>query len=216
MQTELFFVYLFDCKEFERQNNNCNPNLKLYNWILMEASFDSEKLRFPIGKFTIPELISESDTQQWISEIESFSNRIYNLTRSLSVEQLNWNYRPNGWTIKQVIHHCADSHMNSFIRFKLALTEEIPTIKPYEESKWAELIDGVDNDISASLKIIEGVHYRWTLLLKSFSNDDFSRQFIHPESKKIFRLDEATGLYAWHCNHHLAHIHQAINHKGQF
>lgn len=187
----------------------CNP-------ILMEASFDSEKLRFPIGKFNVPEFISESDTQQWISEIESFSNRIYDLTHSLSVDQLNWNYRPNGWTIKQVIHHCADSHMNSLIRFKLALTEEIPTIKPYEESKWAELIDGLDYDISASLKIIEGVHYRWTILLKNFTNDDFSRRFIHPESKKIYRLDEAIGLYAWHCNHHLAHIHQAINHKGQF
>lgn len=182
----------------------------------METSFAIEKLQFPIGKFNVPQLISKSDTQQWISEIASFPVRITNSTSSLSAEQLNWIYRPKGWTIKQVVHHCADSHLNSFIRFKLALTEEIPTIKPYEESKWAELVDGLDDDISASLKIIDGIHHRWTLLLKSFNNDDFSRQFIHPENKKIYRLDEATALYAWHCNHHLAHIQQAIHHKGQF
>jgi hypothetical protein len=182
----------------------------------MEKSFDLKKLQFPIGKFSAPELISEQTLQHWILEIASFPNQISNILQSLSSEELCWKYRPNGWTIKQVVHHCADSHMNSFIRFKLALTEEIPTIKPYEESKWAELVDGLDNDISASLKIIEGVHLRWTLLLKSFSKADFDRQFIHPQSKKKYRLDEATGLYAWHSNHHLAHIHQAINHKGQF
>lgn len=182
----------------------------------MEAQFDFEKLKFPIGKFIVPEPISETVLQRWIEEINSFPHRISSLLQPLSPEQLNWNYRPKGWDIKQVVHHCADSHMNSFIRFKLALTEEIPIIKPYEESSWAELIDGLDNDISASLKIIEGVHYRWTLLLKNLTKEDFARQFIHPENKKKYRLDEATGLYAWHCNHHLAHIQQAIHHKQQF
>lgn len=182
----------------------------------MEAPSDIEKLRFPIGKFNKPEFISESDIVQWISEIELFPKRITTITQSLSREQLNWNYRPNGWKIKQVVHHCADSHCNSFIRFKLALTEEIPTIKPYEEAKWAELTDGLDDDISPSLKIIEGIHHRWVLLLKNFDAVQLSRQFLHPESKKTYRLDEVIGLYAWHCNHHLAHIQQALIHQNNF
>lgn len=175
-----------------------------------------EQLKFPIGKFSKPEIISEEHILHWISEIETFPNRIRQLTNELSVAQLNWIYRPEGWTIKQVVHHCADSHINSFVRFKLALTEEIPTIKPYEEAKWAELRDGLDDDISASLQIIEGVHYRWVLLLKSLDAAQLHRQFSHPETKKIYCLDEIIGLYAWHCNHHLAHIEQAIMQKGQF
>jgi len=175
-----------------------------------------EQLKFPIGKYTKPEFISENNVSFWISEIETFPNRIRKLTEELSVAQLNWVYRPEGWTIKQVVHHCADSHINSFVRFKLALTEKIPTIKPYEEAKWAELPDGLDDDISASLQIIEGVHYRWVLLLKSLDAIQLKCQFSHPETKKTYCLDEVIGLYAWHCNHHLAHIEQAIIYKGQF
>lgn len=175
-----------------------------------------EQLKFPLGKYTNPEFISENNISLWISEIETFPKRIRILTERLSVAQLNWVYRPEGWTIKQVVHHCADSHINSFVRFKLALTEEIPTIKPYEETKWSELPDGLDDNISASLQIIEGVHYRWVLLLKSLDVAQLRRQFSHPETKKMYCLDEVIGLYAWHCNHHLAHIEQAILYKGQF
>lgn len=182
----------------------------------MDATFDIDKLKFPIGKFNSSACISESDIHQWISEIESFPNKIIEITHSLSTEQLNWKYRPDGWTIKQVVHHCADSHCNSFTRFKLALTEITPIIKPYHEGKWAELIDGCDDDISASLKIIEGIHYRWVLLLKSFGDDELSKQFLHPESNKFYRLNEAIGLYAWHCNHHLAHIRQALLFQNNF
>lgn len=182
----------------------------------MENTFNLEKLKFPIGQFQKPETISQNDLDSWINDIESFPSRIKNLTSTLSVEELNWIYRPQGWSIKQVVHHCADSHMNSLIRFKLALTEELPTIKPYEEQLWAELADGNSNDISPSLQLIEGLHKRWVLLLKSFSSTELKRQFIHPANKKTSSLEETIGMYAWHGNHHLAHIEQALAHKGQF
>ena len=183
---------------------------------MMKNNFNLEKLKFPIGKFQNPDSISENDLETWISIIENFPSRIKKMTSTLSVEELNWTYRPKGWNIKQVVHHCADSHINSFIRFKLALTEDIPTIKPYEEAKWAELADGNSDDILPSLQIIEGVHTRWVLLLKSFGSKELKRQFFHPENLKIFCLDEIIGVYAWHCNHHVAHIEQALAYKGQY
>ena len=175
-----------------------------------------EALKFPIGEFQKTNSISENDIQNWIATIENFPKEIKKLTENLSLEKLNLKYRPNGWSVKQVVHHCADSHMNSFIRFKLALTEINPTVKPYDEAKWAELTDGNEDDISASLSIIEGLHKRWALLLKSFDNDNFSNTFFHPESKTTNRLDVILGFYAWHCKHHLAHIEQALKHNGMF
>ena len=182
----------------------------------MKNNFNLEELRFPIGGFQKPDSISQNDLQIWIRTIENFPGKIKMLTENLSVEKLNWIYRPDGWSIKQVVHHCADSHINSFVRFKLALTEDLPVIKPYEEQLWAELADGTSDDISASLKIIEGVHARWVLLLKSFGQKEFKRQFTHPANNKTSCLDETIGVYAWHCNHHLAHIEQALFYKGQF
>ena len=175
-----------------------------------------ELLRYPIGKFTKPITISENQLQKWISEIEIFPSKLKVATENLSISDLQLEYRPNGWNIKQVVHHCADSHMNSFIRFKLALTEENPTIKPYEEQLWAEMKDGFDDDISPSISILQGVHNRWILLLKSLNYSQFNRTFYHPESKQNISLSEATGIYAWHCNHHFAHIQQAILSKTIF
>lgn len=183
---------------------------------MKKMSFDLEKLKFPIGEFQKPDLISENDLKNWITTIENFPAEIKKRTENLSINELNWIYRPNGWKIKQVVHHCADSHINSFVRFKLALTEEIPIIKPYEEQEWAELNDGISDDVSASIQIIEGVHARWVLLLKSFGEQELKRQFIHPANNKTSTLEETIGVYAWHCNHHLAHIEQALLHKGQF
>jgi hypothetical protein len=182
----------------------------------MQNNFKLESLKYPIGKFVKPTSISENDIENWIITLENFPSKIKSLTKNLSEEQLNWVYRPEGWSIKQVVHHCADSHMNSFMRFKLALTEDLPTIKPYEEQLWAMLADGNDNDISPSLQIIEGLHKKWVLLLKTFTKKEFSKQFIHPESKRIYTLDEVVGLYAWHCNHHNKHIEQALFYKGEF
>lgn len=183
---------------------------------MKKMSFDLEKLKFPIGEFQKPDLISKNDLENWITTIENFPTEIKKRTENLSINELNWIYRPNGWKIKQVVHHCADSHINSFVRFKLALTEEIPIIKPYEEQEWAELNDGISDDVSASIQIIEGVHARWVLLLKSFGEQELKRQFIHPANNKTSTLEETIGVYAWHCNHHLAHIEQALLHKGQF
>src|ERR1700741_3959138 len=164
------------------------------------------KLRFPIGEFKLPAFISADMHLDYISAIESFPERLRNEVLHLTDEQLDTTYRPNGWTIRQVIHHCADSHMNALIRFKLALTEENPTIKPYGEHLWAELIDTKDMPIKPSLNIIDGVHERLTILLKSLHDEDLNKSYVHPEYNKEFKLIEAIALYAWHCNHHLAHI----------
>lgn len=182
----------------------------------MKNNLALEKLKFPIGKCPKIDDVSPNDLAAWIETIENFPSNIKTLTSTLSVEELNWIYRPKGWSIKQVVHHCADSHINSLIRFKLALTEDVPTIKPYEEALWAELADGNSNNILPSIQIIEGVHARWVLLLKSLGGKELKRQFFHPENLKIASLEETIGVYAWHCNHHLAHIEQALLHKGQF
>jgi hypothetical protein len=175
-----------------------------------------EKLQFPIGMAPKIDTVSQIDLEKWITTIEEFPSKINSITSKLSIEELNWIYRPNGWKIKQVVHHCADSHMNSYIRFKLTLTEEVPTIKPYEEALWAELADGNSDAILPSLQMIESVHKRWTLLLKSLNSTQLKRQFYHPANLKLSSLEQTIGIYAWHCNHHLAHIAQAILHKGQF
>src|SRR3970040_1764291 len=162
----------------------------------MKNDLNLEKLKFPIGKCPKIDDVAKNDLENWIATIENFPSKLKNLTSPLSVEELNWIYRPKGWSIKQVVHHCADSHINSLIRFKLALTEDVPTIKPYEEALWAELADGKSNDISPSLQIIEGVHARWVLLLKSFGEKELKRQFFHPENLKIASLEETIGVYA--------------------
>ena len=177
---------------------------------------DIEKLKFPIGKFEKPKIIDNGKINYWISDIELFPKKLNELVSNLTDTELHWKYRPDGWTIKQIIHRCADSHMNSFIRFKLNLTEKLPTIKPYFEGKWAELPDSTEADISESLKIIEGLHSRWTILLRGLKSNDFNKEFIHPEHGKRFSIAENIGVYAWHSNHHLKHIKQAISKKGKF
>ena len=175
-----------------------------------------EILKFPIGHYVNPNIISVNDIDNWIETIENFPLKIKKITENLSDEKLNLKYRPDGWNIKQVVHHCADSHINSYIRFKLALTENNPTIKPYNEAKWAELVDANEDNILDSILIIEGIHARWTKMLKSFNDTDLSKTFIHPENKKSYELREVIGLYAWHCDHHFAHIEQALSYKGNF
>jgi hypothetical protein len=180
------------------------------------TSKDLYKLRFPIGEFQKPDLISSEMINSWISDIERFPSEIEKATNNLSNEALNWQYRPDGWTIKQVVHHCADSHMNSIIRFKLALTEDSPTIRPYYEDRWAKLIDSNDDSLDDTLFLLKGLHAKLGKLLRHISEEERSREFIHPEHGKRFRIDETIGTYAWHSNHHLAHVKQAIAHEGQF
>ncbi len=175
-----------------------------------------EKLKFPIGHFDHHMEINDHHLTEWKAAIRNFPMQLIAVVNSLSSEELNWKYRPDGWSIKQVVHHLADSHMNSIIRFKLTLTEDAPTIRPYEEAKWAELPDGLTENITPSLQILEGVHGRWSLLLDNLSEEDWNRMYFHPEHQKLFSTKEALGLYDWHCRHHLAHIQQALSYTGQF
>ncbi len=149
-----------------------------------------EKLKYPIGKFSYPAVIDGSLVDQWIEDIESFPEKLKKEVDGLSEIELKWRYRPDGWNISQVVHHCADSHMNSLVRFKLTLTENKPTIKPYFEDRWAELIDSNSAPIEWSLTLIDGLHKRWIYLLKNLEKSDFSKTFIHPETGREIRIDE--------------------------
>lgn len=172
-----------------------------------------EKLKYPIGKFIAPENYSTAYLSERIAEIESFPERLKKEVFQLTPEQLETPYREDGWTIRQVIHHCADSHMNCFIRIKWALTENKPVIKFYHEDLWAELPDNLTMPIEPTLSFLEGLHFRLAYLMKSFSESDLNRSFIHPENNKEYQLKEIIGTYAWHGNHHLAHITELKNRK---
>ena len=169
-----------------------------------------EELKFPVGKYHYSEP-SEDVWEQWINTIETLPDKVKGLVSNLSFEDLENTYRPEGWNIKQVVHHMADSHMNSFIRFKLIVTEESPTIKPYNEAEWAKTEDACSEDIADSLDLLQGLHKRWATLLKSLKPSDRERTFVHPEYENQLHLEWMVGLYDWHCRHHLAHIQLAID-----
>ncbi|WP_298221543.1 YfiT family bacillithiol transferase [Flavobacterium sp.] len=179
----------------------------------MEA-IDIEKLRYPIGKFVPVQEYTSEYLSQRIDEIASFPERLKKEVSHLTDEQLDTPYRPDGWTVRQVIHHCADSHMNCFIRLKWTLTEDKPTIKFYYENRWSELIDNKTMPIAPTLALLEGLHYRLAFLMKSLTSGELERSLIHPEHGKEFQLKEIIGLYAWHGNHHLAHITKLKKRKG--
>lgn len=182
----------------------------------MITEIELNKLKYPIGQFDKPKIISENNIESWITDIESFPFALEKLTQNLSIEQLSWRYRPDGWMIKQVVHHCADSHINSLIRFKLALTEKSPVIRPYHEDKWAELHDSLDDDLYESIALLTSLHRKWVKLLRSLSNANLKEEFVHPEHGQRFSLEENIGVYAWHSNHHLEHIRQALKFEGRF
>ena len=166
---------------------------------------DIDTLRFPVGKWISPGSFEMNKIAEQMLSIRSFPEKISDATSGRPDIILDTPYRPGGWTVRQVVHHCADSHMNALIRFKLALTEDAPTIKPYLEAKWAELEDA-KMPIGVSLRIIEGVHARWTVLLNAMKETDWQRGFIHPEHGHELKLFQSLHLYAWHCTHHLAHV----------
>ena len=162
--------------------------------------------RYPIGKFVLPPVLTSVTLKEWIADIDLFPEMIAEEVSHLTDQQLDTPYREGGWTIRQVVHHCADSHINAFCRIKLALTEDKPVIKPYDETRWAELSDCKMLPVDVSLNILKGLHRRWTCLLKNLSDEERSCVFIHPELQKEIRIDELIGQYAWHGKHHLAHI----------
>ncbi|MGM9987257.1 MAG: YfiT family bacillithiol transferase [Bacillaceae bacterium] len=169
--------------------------------------------QYPIGKFVVPTTFVEENIQGWIKEIASLPERLQKVLVNMTEQEYDTPYRENGWTVKQVVHHLADSHMNAFIRCKLALTEENPTIKPYFEGEWANLAD-VEGDVTSSMQILTGLHHRWTRLLQSMSKEDFKKTFYHPEMKVSISLYTLLALYVWHGNHHLGHIKLVESSEG--
>jgi uncharacterized damage-inducible protein DinB len=169
--------------------------------------------RYPIGKFVFEGTIDAVQRERWINEIFTQPVSLREAVAGLSDAQLDTPYRDGGWTVRQVTHHVPDSHMNSYIRFKLALTEDNPTIKPYEEAAWANLADS-KLPVEVSLKLLETIHERWIVLLKSLTETDFEKTFVHPQSGKTSELARVLGLYAWHGTHHIAHITELRKHKG--
>lgn len=171
----------------------------------MQQTINLDQLRYPIGKFKWGETYSKSDVEHWVNEIETTPHHLHKAVKGLDDDQLDTPYRPDGWTVRQVVHHVADSHSNALTRFKLALTEDTPTIKPYYEDRWAQLADS-KLDISVSLHLLDALHKRWDFLMRSLSTEDWQREFFHPEHKKNIALYKMASLYAWHGKHHVAHI----------
>jgi hypothetical protein len=161
--------------------------------------------RYPIGKFQFEGPLSEPGREAAIAEIAAAPAAFRAAVKDLSAQQLDTPYREGGWTVRQVIHHVPDSHMNAYVRFKLALTEDEPTIKPYAEHRWAELPDSKATPVEVSLALLDSLHNRWVTLLRSFAPDDWKRNFRHPELG-VVSLEKNVALYAWHGKHHLAHV----------
>lgn len=162
-------------------------------------------LRYPIGRFHAPETIGPQDLQDAIDAIAALPQDLRTAIRGLNQAQLDTPYRPDGWTVRQVVHHVADSHINSYIRFRLALTEDGPAIPAYDEKAWAELTDAERGDPELSLNLLDFLHRRWTMLLRSLTEIEWQKTFKHPERGSV-RLDNNALLYAWHGRHHVAHI----------
>ncbi len=177
------------------------------NWVAPEPP------DFPAGPFTPDGVHDNRQREGWIDELQRAPARLSHLVSGLSAEQLDTTYR--NWTIRQIVHHLADSHLNMYVRFKLGLTEEQPTIKPYDESRWSLLADARQMEIGPSLQIFSGLHARWIHLLHSLEPRAFERSFYHPANKEVMPLWRALAYYAWHANHHMTQIEWVRKHKLQ-
>jgi uncharacterized damage-inducible protein DinB len=179
----------------------------------MDAS--DEKLRYPIGRMQVPEgPATAQQRQEWIGCIDRLPSRVRAAVRDLTPEQWLTRYRPGGWTVQQLVHHLADSHLNAYTRLKLLLTEEEPTIRPYDEAAWAELEDSLTTPPEVSLVLLEALHRRWVTLLVSLPATAFARTLRHPEQGRVYTLDQLLAQYAWHSRHHLAHIDSLRERSG--
>jgi hypothetical protein len=170
-------------------------------------------LRYPVGKFQFDGPLTEQQKQKALDDIASAPANLRKAVKGLSEAQLDTPYRPEGWTVRQVAHHVPDSHMNAYIRFKLALTEDEPTIKPYAEDRWAKLADTKSTPIEVSLTMLESLHDRWVRLLRSLGPEEWKRSFRHPEMGAM-TLEKTLALYAWHGRHHVSHISELRKTNG--
>lgn len=178
------------------------------------TTIQSESLKYPIGKFHWPESVTHEQAQNWIEEIERLPAKLRELVEGLSDDQLDTPYRPGGWTVRQVIHHIPDSHVNGYIRFKWTLTENKPVIKAYNEQEWAKLFDSQTAPIAHSLDFLEILHIKWVYLLRGLTKDQLERTFIHPETNKEVPLSIIIGLYTWHGEHHYMHVRCLLEREG--
>jgi hypothetical protein len=169
----------------------------------------NEQMQYPIGKFKPPVSYTTEDLRIWTATINEFPGKLRHATMGLTEAQLDTPYRKGGWTIRQVVHHVADSHANALLRFKWALTEDNAVIRPYEEADWALLPD-YRLPIESSLKIIEGLHVHWVALLESFTENEWARTYMHPASGDTSPLKKVLAMYAWHSKHHLAHVTETV------
>lgn len=172
----------------------------------MEQDQQTEILAYPIGRFALPAAHTETDRNKWISVLEAAPKWYDYSIENLDEAQLDTPYRPGGWTIAQVVHHVADSHINAYTRLKLALTEEQPLIKPYDEKRWAELPDVTAVPVNVSITLIHALHRRWTAVLRHLNEAEWERSYLHPEMKDALTLWQMTAMYAWHSKHHFEHI----------
>lgn len=167
-----------------------------------------EQLKFPIGRFKPQHSYAAEELKSNIQLISALPSKLLNLTSGWDEDKLNTPYRPDGWTIRQLIHHIADSHMNASIRIRLTLTEDNPVIKPYKQDLWAELPDAKTASIEMSLQLIRYIHLRLVVLLNSLGPQELSRTYHHPETNRDYRIDEVIALYAWHSEHHYQQVFQ--------
>lgn len=175
---------------------------------------DLETLRYPIGKYHKPESHTPELRAEWISILEALPSWMDVVIENLDEAQLQTEYRPGGWTVNQVIHHLADSHMNAYVRVKLALTEDNPQIKPYKEELWAKLPDSQMVPVNVSVTLLHALHRRWVATLKAMTESDWDRTYFHPESQRNVPLWEVAALYAWHSRHHTEHIRKLRERMG--
>ena len=173
-----------------------------------------DDLRYPIGKYSPPDTITADQIAAWIEDVKAFPAILRSTLEGLSDEQLNTPYRPEGWTVRQLVHHVSDSHLNSIIRFKWGLTEDEPKIKAYNQAEWAETEDVNQTPFEVTLAFIDALHAKWVYLLNSIEGDKWKRGILHPETGTRMALDWLLGMYAWHCKHHTAHIKGLIEREG--
>jgi hypothetical protein len=179
----------------------------------MQTGTDIEKLKYPMGKYTPIASYNKDEVKKCLEQLEILPAYLEETVKGISGGELLFKYRPEGWNIKQIVHHVADSHLNFHIRLRLTLAEETPTVKPYDENVWAKFPDANNDDLAPSLHILKGVHKRAVELLSTLTEKEYQREYFHPEYNKKFNLLWLLGLYAWHGKHHTEQIKVALQHK---